>query len=572
MRRVSTYRIGDFTGGLNVVADAAHLAQNETSDCLNVRLLPQGGLQIRSKLGTVGTKPSDANLPIRNMWPYYGSSALIVQQTNNNIRYKTETASWTTVTLTGTTTGRMRAATMARASAPTTLLNYIQRNTENAPLKFTGTAATALTDAATGWNENLAAPAGGKMPFARFVTEHAGYLFHGATKEGGVSYEYRVRWSHPNEPEDYRENDWVDVGVDDGDPITGLCSYQSQLFIFKTRSIWVLSGYDPDTFQLRKIADEVGAVNQEAIAPSPFGIFFVDSARGVFVIRPGGESPKWLFEKLFYYLSQEYIPRTFINNATCGWFDSRLFVALPWYEWGGDANTRMFVFDPQLGRDGAWYPYEYGTRDAPVAFGPMMSWRPSLTTSLNLAVGVAVDPANPTATLQFAHTYAFSGESSPSSAIATMTETARDRITSGGTGAYFTSYFKTSWVDARMPGVTKRWRRPQFLFDADYDALLGVQCYRDYLSSQPRAVFEYSVTGSGVATTSSPAATWNSFKWGEARWGQSATSRAIPQGDQTLVRGSALGRANAVALRFESQQCNWGLNAIDFRYIPKKVR
>lgn len=587
-RTVSTYRTADFTGGLNVVADQAHLAPNQTADCLNVRLLPQGGLQARSSLGALSGTTAKTNC--RNLWPFYRSSGLplIVTQDGNTIRYRDTTNTWTTIT-TGSapfnvaTSGIMRAATMARASAPGTAYNYIQRNIEQVPVKFTGTSASAMTDAHNSYNENLALPAGGKMPVAQFITEHAGYMVHGSTKEGSTSFPYRVRWSHPGEPEDYRKNDWVDVGVDDADPITGLCSAGSQLFIFKSRSVWVLSGYNPDTFQLRKVADDVGAVSQEAIALGPNGLYFVDPLRGVFVIRAGETSPRWLFENLFYYLSQDYIPRTLIGNATCGWFDNRLFVAVPWYEHVNNAyanlNTRMFVFDPQLGREGAWYPYEYGSREAPVSFGPMLQWRPNATYALNLAIGTApiktgvgVSPAVDLPMVL----YAISNETSPSALVKTSGVPAMDLLLPDDTRSlattYFSSYYKTAWVDARSPGMPKRWRRPLFLFDADYDATLGVQYYHDYSTLAPRGGFEFAVTGAGVATSSSPAATWGSFKWSESKWGQSDAARVIPLGDQQMLRGSGLGRAYAVSLRIEGTECNWGVNAIDFRYLPKRVK
>ena len=46
-KAVQLFQTADFTGGLNLRDDAYQIRENESPDCLNVRLLPQGGFERR---------------------------------------------------------------------------------------------------------------------------------------------------------------------------------------------------------------------------------------------------------------------------------------------------------------------------------------------------------------------------------------------------------------------------------------------------------------------------------------------------------------------------------------------
>lgn len=53
-------------------------------------------------------------------------------------------------------------------------------------------------------------------------------------------------------PESWPTDNWLDCRRDDGDPVTGFCSSGNDLYIFKTRSIWILTG-DPDASAILQV-------------------------------------------------------------------------------------------------------------------------------------------------------------------------------------------------------------------------------------------------------------------------------------------------------------------------------
>jgi hypothetical protein len=550
-RRVQILQQSDFTGGLNYRDDSFTLEPSQTPSSVNVRLLPQGGFHRRKTLHWVNDTPATFTAA-RNLWSFFGNGVTqVLVQDGNDAYYGTGGAVFTAINPDAlATTGKMRAATMARVGTASSERCYIQRNAEQVAWKWSGSAATVLADAAAAFNDNLAAPAGGRMPVARYIATHAGFMFHAYTVEGGTTYANRIRWSHPGEPEDYRTLDYIDVGIDhDGDVITGICSLESVLYIFKNRSVWALTGYDADTFQLVKVVDGVGAVSQEAICHSQEHVYFFDHAKGVFTLKPqrvGSEystAPSrvaWLWDKLSTRLEAGTIPSAYRSGITMAWMDNRVWCAVPWS--GETENSHVFVFDPQLSKEGGWYLYVFADVVGGIKVGPMHEWAPANVTPRFLGI-----TSSGTIVAEFEYD-----------------QGTADAIGSSGLvqSSPYTSHLVTSWFHAGFPGVKKRWRRPTFVVDADDDATIGVKAYVDYSSLTPQRSGSISVTGavggSGV---------WNSSTWNGTTWTSGTT------GDQDIIRGSAFGNAFALQLRFDGpQDVHWGINAIDLRYIPQRIR
>ena len=380
----------------------------------------------------------------------------------------------------------------------------------------------------------------------------------------------RIRWSHPNEPEDYAEKDWWDVGGD-GEPITGMVSFNANLYVFKRKSVWVLSGYDNDTFQLARLSDAAGAVSQEAIVTSPQALFFFDPHDGVFAIAPDG-SLRWLWSNLAVMINDGRVNAAQIGRTTCGWMDQRLWVSVPWRD--DDVNTRVFVFDPLLGQGGGWYQYAYGNytdadpfKNASVTFGlgAMNEFRPIDGQIHYLAVGSGGH-----------HLFRVECD-----------DDLYDKVGPDDNRA-FSSALQTSWYRVGLAGAQKRFRRPRFVLDAQSSATVNTTVFRNYETSfQPRHM------SLSVKTSA------NGIVWGQANWGEGDWSGDESR-DQVVVRGRALGAAYAVSFLFSGERETvwdgdgslwglatwgdaewsasydgvppWGLNAIDLIYLPKAVR
>lgn len=524
-KAVQLFQTADFTGGLNLRDDAYQIRENESPDCLNVRLLPQGGFERRKSVTRVNATAMSA--AAKNVWPYIGNGvSQIVVQLGSDAAYSTG-GDFTAINPDAlTTTGIMRATQMERASVADSAVLYVQRNAEQVPWKWNGSSATVLADAHGAYNEDIEAPNGGNMPLAKYIIPHLGFMFCAYTKEGSDTFPNRIRFSHPGEPEDWRADDFFPVGLDDSDSITGLATVGEVLFVFKERSVWTVTGFDADTWQWSRLVAGVGAVSQEAISVNRRGVAWFDRREGVFLAQADGKtSPLWL--KLRQAIDRHDIPQAYVDLTTLSWLGDRLFVSTAWE--GSTINARTFVFDPEVGKEGAWYAYGYGV-------GPMIDWRPSGIERKFVAVSQSANYA-----------------------IELDAGTGQDNF--GGGAADFDSYFTTGWFAVGAPALKKRWRRPSFVVDNDLDTTIIVNVYTDFTRLNSKRQFLINTTAAD-----SDGLVWGVGVWGD-KWG------AAPEGEQSISRGSGLGRAYVVAMKFTGPtDQHWSVNALDLRYIPQKVR
>lgn len=580
-RRPQVREFVDWSGGLNYSDDAFTLAENQVVDCLNVRLLPRGGFERRKTAAVTHEEPF---VDARNMWVYNGvEPPQIIVQDGDSIQVTDDLLTFAGYTpASGSTSGVMRAATLARQVTTTDAARgdercYVQRNAEAQAFRWNGTSITLMTDAYIGWNENLEVPLGGKMPKAKFICAHQGFLFHANIYENSKQMVNRVRFSHPSEPEDYRQDDWFDVGGD-GEPITGIVSFGPTLYIFKNSSVWAFNGYSADTFQLMRMSDALGAPGQDAIVAAPNGLYFFDAHDGVYVIGSDGQI-RWLWGNLSTLIKDSQIPGTYVSKVSLAWMDQRLWVSVPWLD--ADINKRVFVFDPLLGQGGGWYQYAYANADDDYGFGisTMLEFRPAQGQIRYVGLGSS-------------GTYAYFLEY----------ERGDYDVRGENGGVRFSSFLQTAWYRVGLAGAKKRFRRPRFVLDATRDSTIGVIVYRDYDRERRATQMHLNVSGAfdgGI---------WDAFVWSSGpsdatggKWGSSS------KGDQVIVRGQAMGSAYAVSFRFEGEQRlspdvfvtqggdslesesddllvvatnvpsgaaspMWGVNAIDLIFLPRAVR
>lgn len=574
--RMQIARFEDFTGGLNLRDDAYTLRANELADCINMRIMPQGGIRQRKTLRVLNEAMTDA----RAIWPFYGNNVTqIVVQDGNDAKWSAGDTTFSTINPDGlTTAGIMHAATMARVQTSGSERLYVQRNAEQVAWKWDGSASAVLADAHGAYNDSIAAPAGGKMPKAKFIAAHAGFMFVANTVEGGTSYPTRLRWSHPGEPEDWRTNDFANIG--DSEPITGIASAGSTLFIFKARSIWRLTGFDPGSFTQEKMYDKIGALSQEAIVVAPQALYFFDGITGVYELQFDGKL-RWLWEKLACKLEDNTIPPTYVSTTALGWMDNRLWVGVPWED--ATTPTRHFVFDPRCGKDGAWYFYQYSIGDLyDVPSGPMMEWRPNATTTLPLMIG------------------------NGKTAIHQL-EYDENSVDVFSTSSYFlqtstfSSSFTTAWFAGGAPGVKKMFKRPTFILSAAQDTTIAVETYKNYEALFPKSTRQITVNGPSSttvivdatsyritdtgdfrvtdtaafrrvgadlsgSTSTSGTPRWGSVTWNAFDWGATAVD------DQVIVRGGSIGNLYSVQFKVSTQPgMFFAANAIELHYQIRRI-
>lgn len=85
-----------------------------------------------------------------------------------------------------------------------------------------------------------------------------------------------VYFSDIGEPEGVGATAFFEVRTNDGDKVTNLTPYLSQLLIFKERSFHALSGDNPQNFLLREISNQYGALNNRCAIAFEDTLIFLD--------------------------------------------------------------------------------------------------------------------------------------------------------------------------------------------------------------------------------------------------------------------------------------------------------
>lgn len=532
-RGIQLLSLRDFTGGLNLRADAFQLNENESPDLLNIDVDPRGGFRQRRVVLPFVAGSAGFGSPPNSLWQYATTTGVrqVLAGTGGMIYHSTGGA-WTPWAV--GRQGPWRATTFKD-------ICYFQNGANGeAALRWDGGTGTSL---GTVFNDNLQSPTAvgtpGNMPIAKAITSHVGSVWVANTFEGGKRHHSRIRWSHPNFAEDWRSEDWIDVdpGVD-GDEIVALVPHWDRLLIFKKHSIHALYGTDPDTFQVHPVNLEIGTLSQESVVLADDGIYFFSWPDGVF--HYDGRKFTWVFDRLYPAVEDGTITESYKAEIQLGWGDRRLYVSVPWD--GSSTRARTFVLDPSLGKKGSWVAYGLG-------LGPFLEWDPPGSDTLVLA-------------------------GSGNTVVKLNQDGAFDNFGAADVG--IESYFRTGWVDLDEPAVRKRWKRPEFLMQAGHDAEVRVRVFVDYDPSFSKKEFVLSTVEEEHPEDDEAGFRWDdtSSLYDTAVWARGGGSAGSLREHNEIHRAQSLGLARSVALDFRcpEDQARWGINSLIFKFIPRKVR
>lgn len=103
-------------------------------------------------------------------------------------------------------------------------------------------------------------------------------------------------------PEQVEEENFLEIRTGNGDVITGMCNYQTNLLIFKQYSVHEVSGSSPETLTLNDLTLEFGCVNNRAVIAFENLCWFVDPTG---IIEYNGSSFNDISsDKIKFYLDQ----------------------------------------------------------------------------------------------------------------------------------------------------------------------------------------------------------------------------------------------------------------------------
>lgn len=540
MGRVQALNLVDFTGGLNLRADAFELGENESPDIVNMDIDPRGGFFTRKGWERWNSADIAATWDPRAMFTHEVASGVdYVFVANNGTILQSTNGTFEVVQVAASDVVVSASPHLADfASWGDTV--YVACGHQQQVLEWQPSSTALMTAAGTATFTDYLTPSTDVFPQCELVASHAGYLFAAYTLEDGVTHPHRLRWSHPAVPGAWNADDYIDI-KEGGGPITAIVPRRDHLLIFKSSSVWALFGYDTGSWQLVNVTREVGVPHRQAVTRSESTVFFFSWPFGVYAITDANYPTEVSTQLRPLFESTEFnITKT--DEIWLGWLKNRLWVAVPYnknYSGGSSvaptART-IFVFDPTLGRAGAWTAYKGadGSALGPFAqggYGGLIGDNRAFACAREVASVVRVDEL----------------------------DQAIDNL--DGTPVGFLTRYLTRWVDAGWPSLKKQWRSPDMIVeekDSTYELTISV--FRDYDSRDPGRVRTMTVDAS------SPGAIWGAFNWGEANWGAGGEGT-------TIVRGPSFGRATAIQLLFRGEsEKEWGVNGLVLKYIPRRLR
>lgn len=533
---VRPLNIMDFTGGLNLRSGEFQLAENESPDMLNVEVDRVGGLSTRKGWDRWNTADVTADTwdPRSAFIHELAAGTDIMLIANGTKVHRSINGTFSELETAAATPLVVGADPHLADFAPWGDTAYIAagRDAQSAKLIANGSYASLLTIAATAtWNSDYLAPTTGTFPKADFVAAHAGRMWVASTNEDGVAYPHRVRWSHPNQAEDWKKADYVDI-LEGGGPITGIVPFEDHILVFKASSIWAIYGYDTESHQIVNVSRSLGALNRQVIARNENTVFFVSWPQGVHAINGGQLS------EVSNPLRPAFTSNDWNQSATekmwLGWLGQRLWFAVPYWEDGVATDARSnFVFDPSVG-----------------------SW-----TMFRSASDEALGPYAQGGFGQGSYDLYGIHRGSPNVVRVDQTDVAKDNIE--GTAVAFTSRYTTRWLHADWPDRKKRWKRPTFIaHEQDLDYTLKCSIYTDYGEKAPKRRFDVAVSNSGETVTYT--------NDDSVQYGDGSLYGAGAEGS-TLRRGGSFGSAKAVQLQIDGEAGKpWGIDGIVAKYRMRR--
>lgn len=515
----------DFTGGLNLRTPRQDLQPNETPSCLDVDFNNRGGIVSRrgylnvttnAQMGTTATSGylvgqmsmgTDVVWGVSTagkIWTWDGSTAT----ENANLLTSNTTTEWV-------------------HGVPWTTKLYLA-NTYIAGVltmrTWDGTAGAyvALTNTA---NNNYTAPAGGNAPLAKLIADHGGYMWWGDTVESSVRFRSRIRFSHPLQPADFAAADYFDIEPDDAtDQITALVPFRGQLFVFKKRAVYAVFGSTRDDFVVERIAATGGTVSQEAVAVSPDAIYWWSPDGDV--LKYDGHNIVSIGNKISI-LGTNGTMNPGADHRLC-WAEGRLYVSFL----NVDATRSTYVFDPLVGRAGAWTRYSY-------QFTSMVWWR--RTTGINGVMGRILGQAG----------------------VTDFNVTSQKADFNGSVTTPIAAAFYSAWFQADNPALIKKWHRLTTTASSEDPATLNVYIYADFDESTVVKTLSTPINAIGGAVL------WG----GGSTWG----STVIWQGTSpvfTFARLPATGRGHAIQFKFvvTDHLGQWALESFALPFVEKAFK
>lgn len=535
MSSLQIYQQQDFTGGLNFRADQFQLSDNEAPDMLNVEIDPRGGVFSRGGYERINSTPvSGTWAPFQLHW-FTGATPRVMLSNSSTVLHSTgsdftvlQSSAGVDVTVSGT-----EGACMANwgdelyIAAGEGGANAYRWKTTDAYANVIP----ALTNAH--WNNNYNAPNQTYFPKAEHLCVHANKMFAANLTVSGTNYPNRIHWSHEDQPRDWAEADYIDL-PSGGTGIQAMAVVNGSLVIFKNQAIFILFGYDSDDFRVVQLSSKLGAIGHRAVAVADTGIYFFSNPEGLFFFD--GSSLTDLFSPLRPSLDLGQFNTAAPAAITLSYVNNKLWLSAP-YDKNATVTTPKvnFVFDPSIGRGGAWTKFQ--TSD-----GVGLISGVDFTDASNVNHSYMIHPSLPR--------------------VLEIDKYSLEVDNIAGTTSNFTSYYRTKWFEGGSYMQKKMFRRPEFVVkEPSLSSTINIKVFHDYDDGFNNEKRNYNLT----VTPPDTGLIWGTDIWGDL-WASGDPSQAV-------VIGKNLGLARCVQLEITGPAGqSWGVNSIGYKYQARRIK
>jgi hypothetical protein len=321
-------------GGLNSTGGALELQNNESSDLQNIdfdkfgSVLKRNGYTVLCSGGTTGVTETDAlhwyeynnaGTPTRHLLNVTGSKLYKMDDLDGT---------WDDIT------GGVSITSGSHCDCENAFNTVYMTNGVDAPFKWAGTSTASI----------MAVPTG--LTTAKQVCLFNNYLFLGNVTVSSTTYPTRIYWSHIRDANTWDSDQWIEVGMNDGQPITALMVLQDRLVVYKTRSIYNVFFTGDADFPF--IMPGGGKSNSPVGCIAPFSVQEVENGH-VFLAADGlyyydGLNAYKLSHKIFKTLDQDMNKTKFDEAVSCVYKDkNRYMLSIP--SSGQTNKNRVIVWD-----------------------------------------------------------------------------------------------------------------------------------------------------------------------------------------------------------------------------------
>ena len=426
-------------------------------------------------------------------------------------------------------------------------------------------------------------PVGGYMPRAEHARSHANKLFVANTKELNdeatpslVDHPNRLRWSHENRPEDWFQDDYIDI-IAGGEGIRGLAIVDGQLLIFKPKAVYLLLGYDADSFQLVELSTNIGIEYPQHVVEGNGGAFFFDYPGGLYFFNRNGIQS--IFDRLKPAIDTNRINANRQDKISLSYVNDRLWMSAP-FDFNPNTTAATsnptgsvvdyaninFVFDPSIGRGGAFTMYQSATWYASATPVELDGYGLLSGTDWTDANGeiwhLMIHPDENFKYIMYVDEYDYLDD---------IPQNAHDDIIEGDEMGDFQTIYTTAWFYDDRYVQTKTFVRSLYVVrPVDKQTQITVGVYHNFNSERQirSSILNLKPISSG--------STWGTGVWGTATFGESDLKTG-------MRRGGRLKKAKAVQLKFQGPSVNligalgpdgrqWGINSIGYKFKRRRIK